>query len=219
MSTLLEVCPAAASDEQSVPSKCHALIPWHQHHTPISVSRCLSHCQILEGRRNKGELKAYKKHFIKQLQLKNWSSLQSNRWYRCKMQYPKWKVYMGVSVYITELKESQIKTQDAEKTYDTTVYILTHWYIHEISNMFFLHVFQRWSCLPLTERYLQRHHWIWRLHSSARPIFSSSAQCLWCGPHGSACSLSGNENNRVDDMHIIFYKLLLNFKWMTASKF
>lgn len=33
---------------------------------------------------------------------------------------------MGVSVYITELKESQIKTQDAEKTYDTTVYILTH---------------------------------------------------------------------------------------------
>jgi len=49
MSTLLEVCPAAASDEQSVSGKRHALITGHQRHAPVSVSRRLSHRQILRG--------------------------------------------------------------------------------------------------------------------------------------------------------------------------
>lgn len=50
MSTLLKVCPATASDEQSVPSENHALILQHQRHTPISVTWCLSHCQTLQQR-------------------------------------------------------------------------------------------------------------------------------------------------------------------------
>lgn len=57
MFTLLEVCPATASDEQGVPSKSHALIPCYQHHTAVSVSRCLSHRHILQGR---WETKAFK---------------------------------------------------------------------------------------------------------------------------------------------------------------
>lgn len=56
MSTLLEVGPATASDEQGVPSENHALISRHQRHTPVSVARCLSHCQTLEQSRDKGQL-------------------------------------------------------------------------------------------------------------------------------------------------------------------
>lgn len=51
MPTLLEICPATASDEQGISSKSHALIPGHQSHTTICVSWCLSHCQILDERR------------------------------------------------------------------------------------------------------------------------------------------------------------------------
>lgn len=43
MFTLLEVCPATASDEQSIPSESHALILQHQRHTAVSVSGCLPH--------------------------------------------------------------------------------------------------------------------------------------------------------------------------------
>lgn len=50
MGTLLEVCPATASDQQSIPSENHALIPHHQRHAAISVSRCLPNSQILQQR-------------------------------------------------------------------------------------------------------------------------------------------------------------------------
>ena len=74
MFTLLEVCPATASDEQSVPSESHALIPCYQHHTPVSVSRCRSHRHMLQGRRYKG----VQSYFIKQFKQKSSSSLQNN---------------------------------------------------------------------------------------------------------------------------------------------
>lgn len=48
--TLLEVCPATASDQQSIPSENHALILHHQRHTAISVSWCLPNSQILQQR-------------------------------------------------------------------------------------------------------------------------------------------------------------------------
>lgn len=50
MYTLLEVCPATASNEQSIPSESHALITQHQSCTPISVTRRVSHCQTLQER-------------------------------------------------------------------------------------------------------------------------------------------------------------------------
>lgn len=53
MGTLLEVCPATASDEQSIPSENHALILHHQRHAAISVSRSLPNNQILQQRTGK----------------------------------------------------------------------------------------------------------------------------------------------------------------------
>lgn len=50
MCTLLEVCPATASDQQSIPSENHALILHHQRHAAIRVSRCLPNSQILQQR-------------------------------------------------------------------------------------------------------------------------------------------------------------------------
>lgn len=69
MSTLLKVCPATASDEQSVPSENHALILQHQRHTPISVTGCLSHCQTLQRRKDRVQHKTCEKYFIKHLKL------------------------------------------------------------------------------------------------------------------------------------------------------
>lgn len=62
-----------------------------------------------------------------------------------------------------------------------------------LSNVFILHVSQRWSCPPLSGGYLQMPRWMWRLRSSAQLLFSSSTQCLWCGLHGSGCLLCRKE--------------------------
>lgn len=51
--TLLKVCPATASDKDSISSKCHALIIEHQCHTTISVAWCLSYCQTLQKKKDK----------------------------------------------------------------------------------------------------------------------------------------------------------------------
>lgn len=53
MCTLLEVRSTAASDEQSIPSESHTSITQHQGYTPISVSRCFSHTQMLDVKKKK----------------------------------------------------------------------------------------------------------------------------------------------------------------------
>lgn len=69
-STLLEVRPATASDEQRVPSESHALVLQHQRHTTIRVSRGLSHRQILAGGKDTSQLRASRSSVTKTFQLK-----------------------------------------------------------------------------------------------------------------------------------------------------
>lgn len=57
MVTLLEVCPATASNQQSITSENHALIPQHQRHAAICVSWGLSHSQMLQQTQNIQESK------------------------------------------------------------------------------------------------------------------------------------------------------------------
>lgn len=72
--------------------------------------------------------------------------------------------------------------------------------MNEMSNLCFIRVSRRRSYRSLTEGYLQSLHWIWRWHSSAPPVFSSSTLCWWCGQHGSECWLSRREKSFVDKM-------------------
>lgn len=57
MVTLLKVRPATASNQQSIPSENHALIPQHQRHAAIGVSWGLSHSQMLQQTINRISLK------------------------------------------------------------------------------------------------------------------------------------------------------------------
>lgn len=72
--TLLEVCSSTASDEQSVPSESHALVPQYQGYTPISVSWCFSHYQTLVIRNKKKIKKISWTHFLLKSILSNYFS-------------------------------------------------------------------------------------------------------------------------------------------------